>query len=117
MQPLSTLATTMGERATRGREALVGSLFSAPCKTQEALRREILHQSTGQAPTEALPPEVASWTDIVAHRPTESTDADISRLREADWSEDAIFEMTIGAAVGTGLRRLDRVTALLAEGA
>ena len=34
-------------------------------------------------------------------------DADIVALREAGWSEDALFEATVAAALGEGLRRLE----------
>jgi alkylhydroperoxidase family enzyme len=35
------------------------------------------------------------------------TDAQIEALRAADFSEDDIFELTVAAAVGAGLDRLD----------
>lgn len=41
------------------------------------------------------------------------TDAQVDALR-ATHSEDQIFELTVAAATGAGLRRLDRVLALLA---
>jgi alkylhydroperoxidase family enzyme len=34
-------------------------------------------------------------------------DADVEALRDAGWSEEAIFELTIAAALGAGLRRLE----------
>ena len=35
------------------------------------------------------------------------TDADVERLRTVGLSEDEIFEQTVAAAIGEGLRRLD----------
>jgi alkylhydroperoxidase family enzyme len=35
------------------------------------------------------------------------TDADVDALRAAGASEDEIFEQTVAAAIGEGLRRLD----------
>ena len=37
----------------------------------------------------------------------EVTDDDVEALRAAGVSEDEIFEQTVGAAIGEGLRRLD----------
>jgi alkylhydroperoxidase family enzyme len=36
------------------------------------------------------------------------TDADIDALKNAGFSEDEIFEQTVIAAIGEGLRRLDK---------
>ena len=42
------------------------------------------------------------------------TDADVDALRAAGFSEDVIFEQTVAAAIGEGLRRLDRADEVLA---
>jgi alkylhydroperoxidase family enzyme len=39
-----------------------------------------------------------------AHR---MVDADVLALREAGWNDEAIFELTVAAALGAGLERLD----------
>ena len=36
------------------------------------------------------------------------TDADVDALKSAGLTEDEIFEQTVGAAIGQGLRRLDK---------
>jgi alkylhydroperoxidase family enzyme len=41
------------------------------------------------------------------------TDADVDALREAGLSEDEIFEQTVAAAIGEGLRRLDAAERVL----
>jgi alkylhydroperoxidase family enzyme len=38
------------------------------------------------------------------------TDADVEALKAAGFSEDEIFEHTVAAAIGEGLRRLDAAT-------
>ena len=45
------------------------------------------------------------------------TDADIEALRDTGYSEDAIFELTISAALGAGIARLDRAMAAMKGGA
>ena len=41
------------------------------------------------------------------------TDADVEALKQAGLSEDEIFEATVGAAIGEGLRRLDAARAVI----
>jgi hypothetical protein len=56
---------------------------------------------------------VAEYVRTVHRQATEVTDAQIAALKAAGLSEDAIFELTVAAATGAGLRRLDLVLALL----
>jgi len=44
----------------------------------------------------------------------EVTDADVDSLKASGLSEDEIFEQTVGAAIGEGLRRLDRAGEVIA---
>jgi hypothetical protein len=58
----------------------------------------------------AMPPapsELAGYVAKVKERAYTITDADVSALG-ADIDEDVIFEQTVAAAIGEGLRRLDR---------
>jgi len=41
------------------------------------------------------------------------TDADVDALRDAGLAEDEIFEQTVAAAIGEGLRRLDAAERVL----
>jgi len=41
------------------------------------------------------------------------TDADVAGLAPAGYSEDAVFELTVAAAVGAALNRLERGLAAL----
>jgi len=52
--------------------------------------------------------EVGSYVDKIALRAYSITDADIDAIREAGFSEDAIFEITLSAALGAGIARLER---------
>ena len=60
-----------------------------------------------------VPAAVAGFVDKVARRAYTVTDDDIMALRQAGYSEDAIFEITASAAVGAALGRLERGLAAL----
>jgi alkylhydroperoxidase family enzyme len=59
---------------------------------------------TGTAPA---PPEMAAYLEKVRDRAYAVVDQDIEALKEAGFSEDAIFEQTVAVAIAEGLRRLD----------
>jgi alkylhydroperoxidase family enzyme len=59
---------------------------------------------TGTAPA---PPEMAAYLEKVRERAYAVVDGDIEALKEAGFSEDAIFEQTVAVAIAEGLRRLD----------
>ncbi len=46
--------------------------------------------------------------DKVRERAYTVTDSDVEALKAAGLTEDEIFEQTVGAAIGQGLRRLDK---------
>lgn len=58
-----------------------------------------------------LSSEVAGYVSKVHRHAYEVTDRDVVSLRESGLSEDEIFELTISAAVGAGVRRLDMARA------
>ena len=55
-----------------------------------------------------LPDELEPYVEKVARHAYKVVDADIDRLREAGYSEDAIFELTLAAALGAARARLER---------
>jgi alkylhydroperoxidase family enzyme len=59
------------------------------------------------AATPPAPADLAPYLAKVRERAYTVTDADVDRLKNAGLSEDEIFEQTVGAAIGEGLRRLD----------
>lgn len=58
--------------------------------------------------TTEVPLELAQYIDKVALHAYKVTDADIAALQQAGYSEDAILEITLSAALGAGLTRLER---------
>ncbi|HJT58600.1 MAG TPA: hypothetical protein VJ761_18980 [Ktedonobacteraceae bacterium] len=57
---------------------------------------------------ENIPPDLAAYLKKVVLHAYKTTDEDIEILRQASYSEDAIFEITLSAALGAGLVRLER---------
>lgn len=64
----------------------------------------------------ALPEGLAAYVETVARHAYRVTDEQVAALLAAGYSEDAVFEVTVSAALGAGLARLERGLAAL-EGA
>ena len=58
-------------------------------------------------------PEIASYIEKIALHAYKITQADIDALKERGYSEDAIFEITLSAALGAGITRLEKGLAAL----
>jgi hypothetical protein len=82
-----------------------------------AQRREILALAAGEtAPAETpttLPPPLAALTETIARHAYRVTDETINQLLAAGYSQDAIFETVISAAMGAGTARMERGLAAL----
>ncbi len=63
-----------------------------------------------------IPAGLREFVDATALHAYRITDEDVQALRRAGYSEDAIFEIAISAAVGGGLARLERGLAALEGG-
>jgi alkylhydroperoxidase family enzyme len=85
---------------------LVESVVQTPGDTPSELRRDAMRRNT-------LPAPLAQYVDKVARHAYKVTDADIAALQEAGHSDDALFELTVAAAVGAAMVRLERGMAAL----
>jgi hypothetical protein len=104
------------EHVTRLRKAVLeGSGETAPSLRQAAEARAAALGGllAAGAPGPELPAALARFVDTIARRAFEVSDADVAALRQAGYSENAIFEITAGAALGAGLGRLERGIAAL----
>jgi len=63
-----------------------------------------------------LPEALSRYVQKVARAAYTVTDEDVQLLLQAGYSEDAIFELTVSAALGAGLMRLKKGLASLEEG-
>ena len=61
----------------------------------------------------APPPVMDAYLAKVRECAYTVVDRDVEALKEAGLSEDEIFEQTVAAALGEGLRRLDRAEAVI----
>jgi hypothetical protein len=104
--------------------ALMTALLATPGATSGELRRAVLARATPPHPlspspsrrggtNEDLPPALAAYVDKVAQHAYKVTDEDVAALQRAGNSDDALFEMTVAAAVGAALGRLERGLAAL----
>ena len=97
-------------------QALSDSVLDTPGESASALRRAVLERAKrpGSAARDAtlVSPAVASYVDKVARHAYRVTDADLEALQD-DNSDDKLFELTVAAAVGAALHRLERGMAAL----
>ncbi len=98
----------------------VDALFTSPGACTPELRRAVeayaarLSGGRGEAPE--IPADLTDYVRKVALYAYKTTDEDIKRLKEAGYSEDAVFEITLSASMGAGLARLERGLTVLKGG-
>ena len=88
------------------RRRLVDAVLTTPGDTPAELRRAALERA-------AVPGPLAAYVSKVARHAYRVTDADVAGLRQAGQSDDSLFEITVAAAVGAALHRLERGMAAL----
>ncbi len=109
--------TTPGHTATDLRRAILAraaqlSLTAAP-PSSPLSQRERGTGGEDQTVAEGLPPALAAYVDKVARHAYTVTDEDLGALERAGNSDDALFEVTVSAALGAALGRLERGLAAL----
>lgn len=100
----------MKERLPDRVQQLLTALFSGPGRTPSALRHHIVAYGENIAGVNTTPGEIptnlTTYLDKVTRAAYKVTDKDISQLKEAGYSEEEIYEITLSAAVGSGLGRM-----------
>jgi len=95
-------------------QRLIEAVLSSPGDTTTVLRRGALERAKGKRGAgDDLPQELARYVDTVARHAYKVTDADVAALQHSGNSDDTLFEITVAAAVGAALHRLDRGMAAL----
>ena len=100
-------------------QRLVEAVLTTPGVTSLDLRRSVEERAaelggrSTRETSEGISSELSRYVDKVALHAYKVTDGDVEALREAGYSEDAIFEITLSAALGAGLARLERGLAAL----
>ena len=103
----------MHTRYTDHSQRLIDAILTSPGETDPTLRRAIEEQSaqwSSSSPQQVkqVPPELATYVKKVALYAYKTTEEDIEALRKAGYDDDAIFEITLSAALGAGMTRLER---------
>ena len=104
----------MTNQYTPAIQRFVDAVLTTPGDTSDTLRRTVEARAAqyggrpGDDGSGEVPGELTRYVDKVAKHAYKVTDADIEALRQAGYSEDAIFEITLSAALGAGLARLER---------
>ena len=62
---------------------------------------------TAAEPERPVPPVAQAYTDTVRRNAYRVTDAQVEALLDGGLSQDEVFELTVAAAVGAGLTRLE----------
>jgi hypothetical protein len=90
----------------------VDVLLHSPAVCSPELRQAVesyaARLSGATRPTQAIPSELVAYVEKVTRYAYKVTDEDVQQLREAGYSEDAIFEITLCASMGASLGRLER---------
>jgi alkylhydroperoxidase family enzyme len=108
----------MNKRHAAHVQRMVDAVLNNPGETDPALRRAIeswsaKHGGRRSAEEVEIPAELTGYVTKVALHAYKTLDEDIEALRNAGYSEDAIFELTLSVAIGAGLARLERGLAAL----
>lgn len=104
-----------------GMRRLADAVLGSPGAVEPTVRRAVedraarLSGRTGGTPLE-VHGSLQGYVEKIARAAFAVTDGDVTALRDAGWSEDAIFEVTLAAALGAGLARLERGLRALQEG-
>jgi hypothetical protein len=94
----------MGRRHQRRFERLGRRVLAGPGRLDARWRQAAARRDVG-----ALPADLAGYVALVHDHAYRIVDGDIEALRAAGYDEDQVFELTVAAAVGAGLDRLERV--------
>lgn len=103
-------------------DALTESVLATPGHTPVELRQTVLARAARQSGRtahggrdggESIPAPIAAYVDKVARHAYKVTDADFAALQRTGNSDDALFEVTVAAALGAALGRLERGLAAL----
>lgn len=90
----------------------VEALLTNPAVTTPALRQAIeahaARISGGVRQAAEIPTDLEAYINKVTRHAYKVTDQDVQQLKQAGYSEDAIFEITLCASVGAGLARFER---------
>ena len=86
-------------------EEIARAILETPGDADTGLRARVEAYAAGRKAD--LPDDLRPYVDKVARNAYKVVDADIDALHAAGYSDDAIFELTLAAALGAAQARLD----------
>jgi hypothetical protein len=86
------------------------AVLDGPGSTPSRVRHAVAY-----ATRDELADELRDYVVTLREHAYRATDAQVSDLLAAGWSEDQVYELTVAAALGAGQRRLDAGLAALAR--
>jgi alkylhydroperoxidase family enzyme len=86
-------------------EEVARAILETPGDADTDLRGQVEAYAAGREAD--VPDDLRPYVDKVARNAYKVVDADIDGLRAAGYSDDAIFELTLAAALGAARARLD----------
>ena len=86
-------------------QRIAEAILETPGDAETSLRVQVAACAAGRQDAD-LPDELRPYVEKVAKNAYKVVDADVDRLRDAGYSEDAIFELTLAAALGAARTRL-----------
>jgi alkylhydroperoxidase family enzyme len=89
----------MSDRHGKNMERLARRVLASPGTLDPEVRAAI-------AAGKDVPPALAAYIEKVDKHAYQITDADVQALLDAGYSENQIFEATVAAALGAGMKRL-----------
>ena len=95
-------------------EEVVAAIRETDGETGRYLRAAVEAHAAGSAGPE-IPEALRGYVDTVTRHAYRTTDQAVEQLTAAGYSEDAIFEITLAAALGAARARLDAGLAALEE--
>lgn len=89
----------------------IDALLNNPAVSTPTIRQAIVKYtsalSLGADKAEEIPMDLIAYVDKVTMHAYKVTDQDVQHLKEAGYSEDAIFEITLCASLGASLARFE----------
>jgi hypothetical protein len=96
------------------------AVLDGPGETPNTLRRSIEARAArlggGEREEAPIPSELEGYVHKVALYAYKVTDEEVEELKARGYSEDEIFEITIAAALGAGLARMEKGLGVLKGG-
>jgi alkylhydroperoxidase family enzyme len=83
----------------------IEALLAPSGKSDPALRVAVFERTRKSAGE--IPSALCELVEKIDQRPWRVSDADFSKLRQAGYSEDQLFELTVAAAAGAGVKRFE----------